>query len=140
MKFVVLSMVLLFAVGGCAKEPDGEGVATVGGASAQQSGTPEKPADNPDERARQLVACIRANGVNVRDPEPGDQGGKTSMNFDSAEGDKAKFVAALEKCRIYMPAGGENGRATPEQIENLRRFAQCMRDNGVANWPDPDAE
>jgi len=131
------------AVSGCAKPPEGEGVASAGsvaGVSAQQSADPDRPSDNPDERVRQFVSCMRANGVDVPDPEPGDKTGKTALRFEPGEIDKDKLVPAMEKCNKYLPAGGESVRLTPEQLEGARRFSQCMRENGVPNWPDPDAD
>ena len=132
------------AVSGCAKPPEGEGVASAGsvaGVSAQQSADPDRPSDNPDERVRQFVSCMRANGVDVPDPEPGDKTGKTALRFESVSGvDKSKLVAAMEKCNKYLPAGGQTLRLTPEELEQARQFAQCMRENGVPNWPDPDAD
>ena len=140
MKFVIVATALVLAVSGCAKQPTGEGVASAGGGSPQQSADPERPSDNPDERGRQFVACMRAHGVDLPDPEPGDKTGKTALRFEAGEIDKSKLAPAMEKCNKYLPAGGENLRLTPEQLESARRFAQCMRDNGVPNWPDPDPE
>lgn len=139
-KFVVFSAAMVILAAGCAKSPTGEGVASAGGISAQQSADPERPSDNADERVLQFVTCMRANGVDVPDPEPGDKTGKTALRFDSGAIDKSELMPAMEKCHKYLPAGGENIRLTPEQLEGARRLAQCMRDNGVPAWPDPDAE
>lgn len=139
MRFVIITATALMVLAaGCSKQPDGEGVASAGGGvAAQQSGESIRPADNPAERVRQFVACMRENGVNVPDPEPGDTVGKSAMQFDDTGLDKAKVNAAMEKCIRYLPGGGENFIMTPEQIEATRRMAQCMRENGVPNFPDP---
>jgi hypothetical protein len=143
MRFTMFAIAVLLAVGGCAKPPEGEGVASAGsgaGVSAQQSADPNKPSDNPEERVRQFVSCMRANGIDMPDPEPGDTTGKSALRLEAMGADKAKIAPAMEKCRHFMPVGGENVRLTPEQLENARRFAQCMRDNGAPTWPDPDAD
>lgn len=143
-RFVIFFTALALVASGCAKSPTGEGVASAGGISAQQSADPERPSDNADERVRQFVTCMRANGVDVPDPEPGDATGKTALRFETGSGsgeiDKSKLMPAMEKCNKYLPAGGRDIRLTPEQLEGARRLAQCMRDNGVPAWPDPDAD
>jgi hypothetical protein len=32
------------------------------------------------------------------------------------------------------------GKATPEEMNERLEFAQCMRDNGVEDFPDPTAD
>jgi hypothetical protein len=142
MKLVIFSTVVVLAIGGCARPSEEEGVATAAGISATQSADPDRPSENPQERVRQFVACMRANGVDVPDPESDDRTGKTALRFDDAitAAEKAEIVAAMEKCNKYFPSGGENIRLTPEHVESARRFGQCMRDNGVPAWPDPDAD
>ncbi len=34
--------------------------------------------------------------------------------------------------------GGLTGLAAPADGERMRKFAKCMRDNGVAEFPDPE--
>lgn len=137
--WIALAVVLLAAMGACTK-PDGEGVASAGGQTGQNQADPSAPSDNPDERGRQFVQCMRDQGIDVPDPEPGDRTGKTALRFESGNVDKAKLGPAMEVCGNYMPGGGEPVKFTPEQIEEQRQFAQCMRDNGVPQWPDPDPE
>jgi hypothetical protein len=37
-----------------------------------------------------------------------------------------------------MPASTRHGQPPSAQdMANLRHFAQCMRDNGIPEWPDP---
>jgi hypothetical protein len=49
-----------------------------------------------------------------------------------------KFQAAQEKCRSLAP-GGEHQKSDPATVEQMRKFSQCMRDNGLPDFPDPDA-
>ncbi len=138
---VVLALLALTApsaLNACAKQ-DGEGIPTANGQGGQAHNDPDKPSDNPEERVRQFVGCMRAEGIDVPDPEPGDATGKSALRF-AHEGsiDKTKLSKAMEKCDRFMPGGGENVRLTPEQIDAQRAFAQCMRDNGHLDWPDPD--
>jgi hypothetical protein len=43
----------------------------------------------------------------------------------------------MEACRTLLPNGGVRPTPDAAQLEQLRVFAQCMRDNGV-DMPDPD--
>ncbi len=134
-----LALAGLLLAGGCTK-PSGEGVATAGGAPGQHQSDPDQPASDPQERVAQFVACMRAEGIDLPDPEPGDVTGKTALRFAYEDKDKNEIGPAMEKCGHYLPQGGETQRRTPEQIQQSRLLAQCMRDNGVPTWPDPDAD
>lgn len=136
MRYGWLLMLVLMSACSPAQE---EGVPTAGG-QVQSQDASAKPAADPAERGRQFVACMRAEGVDVPDPEPGDTSGKSALRFEDVNVDKPKFSAALEKCSVYLPQGGEPGRTSQERLEAARRLAVCMRENGVPAWPDPDAE
>jgi hypothetical protein len=82
--------------------------------------------------------CVRDNGYpEFPDPIPGrgimlrrDQG----MSFNDP-----RMLAAMEACQALRPAGMAGGSTgDPEEImETQLEFAQCMRDNGVSEFPDP---
>lgn len=141
---VILLPMLALAVGGCTRAGGGEGIASAGrGGPAGANADANQAADDPQERARQFVACMRAEGIDLPDPEPagpGEKGGVRIEAGDESSVDKQRMVAATEKCRQYLPEGRERGQLSPEQLERERAFAQCMRDNGVPDVPDPDPE
>lgn len=136
---------LIVALAACNRGSSGKGIATAGGpqgggASPSASPVPTDPA----ERARQFAACMRAEGIDIPDPEVVEGGGGAKSGIKIQAGgenvDKTKVNAAMEKCRKYLPEGGESRQLSPEELEQARRFAQCMRDNGISDFPDPDAE
>jgi hypothetical protein len=44
----------------------------------------------------------------------------------------------MEACREYDPGAQENQEPIDPEIEAaLREYAQCMRENGVEDFPDP---
>lgn len=108
--------------------------------------TEENPAgSNPsptpvDEADAALVyaQCVRDNGYpEFPDPIPGqgimlrrDQG----MSFNDP-----RMLAAMDACQDLRPAGMAGGGAgDPEEVMEMQlQFAQCMRDNGVTEFPDP---
>jgi hypothetical protein len=48
----------------------------------------------------------------------------------------AQFGAAMKACKHLMPGGGPP-QMTWQQINNLVKFAACMRSHGYPDYPDP---
>ena len=108
-------------------------------ATACGSSSSDKTASAKDEqqKALQFAQCMRNNGVpDFPDPDPD---GRFRGVGHEAEGDP-KFRAAQEECRELAPGGEHQKPGDPAFVEQMREFSQCMRDNGVPEFPDPDAE
>ncbi len=105
------------------------------GTSPTSSAAPE---DDGKEQALAYSRCMRENGVpEFPDPEFSDGGG---VQLSLPEGvDKAAVEAAQEKCKQHLPNGGEPPEADPERAAQALEYSQCMRENGVPKFPDPDA-
>jgi hypothetical protein len=85
--------------------------------------------------ARAYAQCIRDNGV-PDFPDPDANGQLRGPAHEKAN--DPKFQAAQEKCRNLAP-GGEHQKSDPATVEQMRQFSQCMRANGLPDFPDPDA-
>ena len=108
------------------------------GAGTSSSPNPS-PADARDA-ALLYAQCMRSNGVpNFPDP---DANGRFSLTHGEGgiDQDDPTFRAAAEKCRSLAPGGEHEQFGDPAFVEAMRSFAQCMRDNGLPEFPDPDAE
>jgi hypothetical protein len=66
------------------------------------------------------------------DPQPGN-----AMPLSEGTSSKEEMDAAMRKCKQYMPNGGDRSKDDPQTVEQKRKLAQCMRDNGITNYPDP---
>jgi hypothetical protein len=135
-------LLLALALAGCAKQDKGNGVASAAGpASASASAAPTpKSTLSPQENALKFAACMREHGIQMEDPEV-DGEGHVSMKVGApGQGpiDGAKMQAAQKACEQYAPFSENNGKPDPQAEENARKMAQCMRDHGVENFPDPD--
>ena len=99
-------------------------------ATAQQT-----PADNQDA-ALAYAQCMRDNGfTEFEDPTPhGDL--RIRVTPDSAP----RFRTASEACRDLAPEGFRDEDISPEDLDALIKLSQCVRENGVPNFPDPDAD
>ncbi len=99
--------------------------------SARGAAAGPTPSVDPTEQMRQFAQCMRDHGVDV--PDPGsDSGG--SVRITTSEGSQA--TAAMQACQRLLPAG-KLATPDPQQVEQLRQYAQCMRDHGV-DMADPD--
>jgi hypothetical protein len=133
-------VVIAFAaalLAGCGGTDSGEGIATASSGAASPTVTASAGANDADQ-GRKFAQCMRDNGV-PDFPDPGPDGTFAGGDPESMRAvlDSDKGRAALDKCRDLAPGGGEGRELDPAQQEQLRQWAQCMRDNGV-DVPDPD--
>lgn len=103
-------------------------------ACAQDPGT--APTD-PQDAGLLYAKCMRDNGVpDFPDPDPNGE----FLGADHEEQqDDPTFLAATEACRDLAPGGEHQDTGDPAFVEQMREFSQCMRDNGLPDYPDPDA-
>jgi hypothetical protein len=116
---------------GCGSDAPSE----TGAASTPKAGT----ASTARKKALKFADCMRDNGV-ARFPDP-DASGELTIdgvaNRSSLNTDTAAFKAALSACKDLEPAGFTGHKRGAEQQDAALEFAQCMRDNGVKDFPDP---
>ena len=89
---------------------------------------------------RQLVRCARSHGMpNLPDPRIDGDG---QAHFPSGTPDPPQTVRrACQSVYDRLPASarGDTGRP-PADIQALVRFAACMRQHGMPDFPDPAAD
>ncbi|GII57157.1 hypothetical protein Pth03_55460 [Planotetraspora thailandica] len=130
-----MAVALLAPAAGCGQQDQtGGGVASVKGTSAAARPSASPSADR-EEQGRKFAQCMRDHGVDMPDPQA-DANGRMSLRLDS-KGGTAKIDEAMKACQSLSPFGDKGRALTPEQQDQARAFAQCMRDNGV-DMPDPD--
>jgi len=95
------------------------------------------PTADAQDAGRLYAQCMRDNGV-PDFPDPGPDGRFTGQAHEDQ--DDPKFQAATEACRDLAPGGEHENTGDPEFVDQARDYAQCMRDNGVSDFPDPDAD
>ncbi|MFG3256931.1 hypothetical protein [Streptomyces sp. NPDC048172] len=98
----------------------------------------EKAADSPFEKALAYSRCMRENGApDFPDPKRGEDGG-VQLQAVKPQGDDAGFEKAQKACRDKQPQmGGERG-GKPLDSAKVAEWAECMRKNGLKDFPDPD--
>jgi hypothetical protein len=105
-------------------------------AACSKGGGDKTPTADP-QQGRLYAQCLRDNGVpDFPDPDP--DGGFSGLSHEKAN--DPKFQAAVEKCRALAPGGQHEDFGDPIFVAQVRAYSQCMRDNGVPDFPDPDAD
>jgi hypothetical protein len=127
---------MLLAVTACTSG-DEEGVATVDGGGAP---TTAPPTDDILALELEFIACMRDQGVEMVDPIPGDTSGRSALIYEidvNGKGSDPAFQAALDVCAEFLPEPPPAEPPTDDELSALRAYAQCMRDNGLPDYPDP---
>ena len=108
---------------------------TKNGSTAGASGSGGTNATDRNSTA-QFPQCMRDNGVpQFPDPKGTDQ--EFVEAIERLGTGSAAFKKAIRACRDVQPPGLLGGKATSEQMTARLKFAQCMRDNGIEDFPDP---
>jgi hypothetical protein len=135
----ILSVMLALAGCGGSSSPGIAHLASRKGASSASSGSDgssQESTSSPEQAALAYAKCMRSNGVpSFPDPKAG--GG---FLFHGSPGliSSPAFKAAQAKCHKLLPPGPGSG--PPPSAQTLAHFlkvAQCMRKNGVYDFPDP---
>jgi hypothetical protein len=84
------------------------------------------------EQGVKFAECIRGNGVGDF-PDP-------NANGEFVYGvsvSPAVWAKAVEACKALQPPGSLSGQRSSKQQSLALKFAQCVRNNGVPDFPDP---
>jgi hypothetical protein len=92
------------------------------------------------EKAVKFAECMRENGVSEF-PDPDASGNLTIdgvLNGSSLDPNSPVWKQAMDACKDLQPPGFTGGgERSAGQQEAALGFAQCIRDNGVPDFPDP---
>ena len=84
------------------------------------------------DKAVKFAECIRAHGVSdFPDPDA-----KNQFQYGVSVS-PAVWKQATTACKDLQPPGTLSSKRTPKQQSATLRFAQCVRDHGVKDFPDP---
>ena len=97
------------------------------------------------EAMLEFAQCLRDNGIDVDDPQDGAGGMRAIIGSgpgsDGPTVDRRseEFMAASDACSMYLEAARPeiDPEAEQERLEEQLALAQCIRDNGYPEYPDP---
>jgi hypothetical protein len=125
---VLIAMVVLISACG-SSAPAGTGTGSSGGNNTAANA----------QKAVKFAECMRSNGVSEF-PDPGTSGKLTIdgiVNGSSLDPNTPAFKQAISACKHLEPAGFMGSKRSPRQMDASLKFAQCIRANGVTDFPDP---
>jgi hypothetical protein len=84
------------------------------------------------DKAVKFAECVRAHGVSDF-PDPNE---KNQFEYGVSVTPEV-WTRATTACKDLQPPGTLSAKRTPKQQSASLRFAKCVRDNGVKDFPDP---
>jgi hypothetical protein len=102
-------------------------------ATASSAGTGGNNNATARDKAVKFAACMRENGY-PDFPDPKASGEFPSFGISVSP---AVWVKALRACKELQPPGSFSTHLSPKQLSAARKFAQCIREHGVKDFPDP---
>ena len=130
----VAALVIVALIGaGCGSSASSD----AGSATSTSTATKQQPTNR--DKAVEFAECMRDNGVSGF-PDPDASGTLTIdgvLNGSSLNPDSAEWKKAISACRDLQPAGFTGRKATASEQQLRLKFAQCIRENGVSDFPDP---
>ncbi|MCW2963074.1 MAG: hypothetical protein JWO17_326 [Actinomycetia bacterium] len=139
--FGIVVMVAVIAAG-CGGTQSSSGTSTAAAADTSSSNTTtaahtSTPSHTSTvtarEKAVRLSECMRANGVSDV-PDPNASGEFPSYGISVTP---AVWKTAVAACKALEPPGTFSAKLTPTQFSAALKFAQCIREHGVPDFPDP---
>jgi hypothetical protein len=138
---------LALALAACST-PSNAGVATLDDGAEAEAGEPSDTKDTEAE-IQKWTECMRENGVDIPDATVDEDGGfQITRRVDSEDGPPAggavrlsdDFEKAIEECGDppRIAGAGPSEEDLEEIQENALKLSQCMRDEGIEDFPDPD--
>jgi hypothetical protein len=129
-----LALVALISLSsaGCGSNAPSETGAASSSSTASSSGTGGTKKLTARDKAVKFAECIRAHGVSDF-PDPNE---KNQFEYGVSVSGPV-WNKATTACKDLQPPGTLSGKRTPKQQSASLRFAQCVRDNGVKDFPDP---
>jgi hypothetical protein len=108
---------------------------------AEATEAPEEQLDD-EQAVLDLVACLRENGLDIPDPQFGPDG----MSFADPtvitriDIGSDTFIDAMDACAEYLESlqPDFDPEQQAEQVEQQLVLAECMRREGMEDFPDPD--
>jgi hypothetical protein len=123
------ALAVVAAIGaGCGSDASSSGAGT----DTAAVGTTHTTKLSARDKAVKFSACVRSHGVkDFPDPDA-----NNDYNYGVSVSEEV-WTSAVNACKALQPPGTLSAKRTATQQSASLRFAQCVRDHGVKDFPDP---
>jgi hypothetical protein len=128
----IVALISVISAGCGSSGPSGTDTADSTGTTMANASTGSGKNATGQDKAVKFAECVRAHGV----PHFPDPNAKGEFEF-GVDVTPAVWGRAVNACKSLQPPGSLSGKRTPKQQTASLRFAQCIRENGVKDFPDP---
>lgn len=139
-KIALLLGLLALSVAACGDD-DGGGVASVDDPASESASDDGGGGDDPEDFEAEALAyseCMRDNGIDEF-PDPEISEGRMGLSLpEGIDPESDEFKAAEEACEDLQPGPDEDATIDPDRYAALLEYAECMRENGIDEFPDPE--
>ena len=133
---------LALSAAACSDDKDDDvGVASVDGTATESAADDGGGGEELDgfEEALAYSECMRDNGItDFPDPERNGEGGIGLSLPEGTDPEDEDFKAAEDACKDLMPGPEEGATIDPDMYDALLEYSECMRENGITAFPDPE--
>jgi hypothetical protein len=137
---ILVFSVMVLVSSACGGDPSGPTVASGGSATTQHlsssaNASSNSASANSSQSALAFPHCMHAHGVTNFPDQP--TGGKYPTPQDLGISSRV-FQTAYNDCKRLLPSSDTSpGPASPQVLNEVLKFARCMRSHGYPTWPDP---
>jgi hypothetical protein len=124
-----LALVALITAG-CGSSAPSETASSTSAAAATATAASKKLSAR--DKAVKFAECIRAHGVSDF-PDPN---AKNDFEYGVSV-TPAVWTKAINACKALQPPGSLSAKRTAKEQSASLKFAECIRKNGVKDFPDP---
>jgi hypothetical protein len=123
-------MVVALLVLSACSAAGGDSVASAGGKADTTVNDTEQETLDEEAQALAFAACMRDNGVDMPDPEPGQEGLFGAFHGLEQEHDRDTIEQALAACEDLLPRRA-HGDEHDLDDEAMLELAECLREQGI---------
>jgi hypothetical protein len=138
--FALIALISLTSAGCASNAPSQTATASSSGTASTETSSSTGTASSTggtknatdQDKGVKFAECIRGHGV----PHFPDPNAKGEYRF-GIDVSPEVWQKAVNACKDLQPPGALSGKRSPKQQSAALRFAQCIRENGVKDFPDP---
>jgi hypothetical protein len=146
-RWLILIPGVVLAAAACGGGAASTGIASLQGDEVGTDSSTTTTTVDTEQAILDYAQCMRDHGIDMPDPEINSAGGGVGFTVqaqgDDGEGPDSAQMQAMQEadaaCRHFLQGAVQQFEQpdTAQMQEQMLAFSQCMRDQGVGDYPDP---